>query len=34
MCADESEAPPGPNDSVDLPVADLLFPTIPSPKER
>jgi hypothetical protein len=32
-CADESEAPPGPNDYVDLPVADLLFPTIPSPKE-
>jgi hypothetical protein len=30
-CADESEAPPGPNDYVDLPVA--VFPTIPSPKE-
>jgi hypothetical protein len=31
LCSDESEEPPGPADSVDLPVADILFPSIPVP---
>jgi hypothetical protein len=29
FCSDESEEPPGPADFVDLPVADIMFPSIP-----
>jgi hypothetical protein len=29
VCSNESEEPPGPADVVDLPIADILFPSIP-----
>jgi hypothetical protein len=32
-CVDENAAPPDSNDCADMPVADILFPSIPSPVE-